>query len=350
MSPKLLLFISAAILTLFCLPRFTRSYTKLRPILRPKRATLASSARQPRELIFPPCELDGVDIALCMAFLVVRICSAAVWRLVTFGFLHSTSGKLEVTRMDDAAGSDGKQYHLPDAQCISLNMPLQADLALQLRQYRAAIRQSAYMDASSAGKLHPLHWPLLFSAIIMPAALLVLASADCPIQPLGSVNVRNVFEIIDHEACTKLLNSSSGANRRETKSPGTDLYIQAKLSRVVLPVRRGWEVSIIVNIIAQTSGRAIFKQTFVLLHNEKHSLADPTAPQEPAPTTSLQALGSALRVSGSDPYLWAKLCRDYNPIHTAYPLARLFGFRQRIMHGNHVAAKAVQAYIDARPE
>ena len=55
-------------------------------------------------------------------------------------------------------------------------------------------------------------------------------------------------------------------------------------------------------------------------------------------------------VSGSDPYLWAKLCRDYNPIHTAYPLARLFGFRQRIMHGNHVAAKAVQAYIDAYPE
>lgn len=44
---------------------------------------------------------------------------------------------------------------------------------------------------------------LLLSAFSEPAVLLLLASRGCPIRPLGSVNVRNRFEVLMPRLCTE---------------------------------------------------------------------------------------------------------------------------------------------------
>lgn len=45
-----------------------------------------------------------------------------------------------------------------------------------------------------------------------------------------------------------------------------------------------------------------------------------------------------LTLTRKDPWLWAAICKDYNPIHISAILAKSFGFQNQIAHGNHVVA------------
>ena len=52
----------------------------------------------------------------------------------------------------------------------------------------------------------------------------------------------------------------------------------------------------------------------------------------------------------NEPSAWARLSKDYNPIHVFPLAARLFGFKGKIAHGNHVVAKGLGAIVKSSPK
>jgi acyl dehydratase len=58
---------------------------------------------------------------------------------------------------------------------------------------------------------------------------------------------------------------------------------------------------------------------------------------------------TSVSLTSNDPYLWATLSKDYNPIHFSSTLAKMFGFKSMIAHGNHVLAKGL-AKLDVHGE
>ena len=110
--------------------------------------------------------------------------------------------------------------------------------------------------------------------------------------------------------------------------------VYTRLDPNLRKVKRGWEVTIIVELVMGND--TLYRQFFTFLQFAKHSTPPPseinhTDPDIP-PSTSVP-------LTSKDPYLWATLSKDYNPIHFSSTLARMFGFRSMIAHGNHVLAK-----------
>ncbi|WVQ95447.1 hypothetical protein IAU59_002544 [Kwoniella sp. CBS 9459] len=180
----------------------------------------------------------------------------------------------------------------------------------------------------------PAHLQLFLSALTEPAMLVLLAKRGCPIDPIGAVNVRNRFEIPDFTLCTAALREPS------------KLYIAAALSEDVVQVKRGWEYSIIVELKSKArEGPLMYRQTFTMLQFAKHRTQPPPISQaESIPTSPI----SQLQLSADDPTLWARLSKDFNPIHISAFAARLLGFRTKIAHGNHVVARAVESVLHAK--
>jgi hypothetical protein len=100
-------------------------------------------------------------------------------------------------------------------------------------------------------------------------------------------------------------------------------------------VKRGWEVTIVVELVLGTD--TLYRQFFTFLQFAKHPIP-PSADKISDPALNRS---SSIRLTGNDPYLWAALSRDYNPIHFSSLLAKLFGFKSMIAHGNHVLAKGL---------
>jgi acyl dehydratase len=220
---------------------------------------------------------------------------------------------------------DGDIYTSP-GKPVSLEIPFRTSPADLIRYNRAA--KTSGIDTTS----HPLHLMLFLSAATEPAMLLLLTKINCPMDPIGGVNVRNRFEIVDPQLLGKKLEefmSEDGVMEQGWK-------IKTRLDPNLRKVKRGWEVTIVVELVLGND--ILYRQFFTFLQFAKHSTpassdinhTDPDI----SPTTSV-------RLTSNDPYLWATLSKDYNPIHFSSTLARLFGFKSMIAHGNHVLAKGL---------
>ncbi|OCF36008.1 hypothetical protein I317_00530 [Kwoniella heveanensis CBS 569] len=215
---------------------------------------------------------------------------------------------------------------------ISVRMPFRSkreDVELYLMASLATCSTEEILDV-------PAHLQLFLSALTEPAMLVLLAKRGCPIDPIGAVNVRNRFELSEPSFCVSAL-----------KDPAR-LYIAAKLSEEVVKVKRGWEYSIIVELKSKNGSRkgdtALYRQIFTMLQFAKHHTPVPPISQADShPTTTV----THIQLTANDPTLWAKLSKDYNPIHMSALAARLLGFKMKIAHGNHVAAKAIEAALQA---
>ncbi|OCF55335.1 hypothetical protein L486_07450 [Kwoniella mangroviensis CBS 10435] len=191
------------------------------------------------------------------------------------------------------------------------------------------------------------HLQLLLSALTEPSMLLLLSKENCPIDPIGSVNVRNKFTLIDLPRCQQTLQNTLD---NESK-PGPGLIAMAKLDQNVRKVKRGWKFTIIVELLLDQTGTdtgngsAIYKQEFTMLEFHKH----PQQPSIPPPnaTTSIN-IGSIgmFDIGEEEPWNWARISKDYNPIHTSSTAAKLLGFKSTIAHGNHIVSKAIQQLSD----
>ncbi|KAF2147648.1 hypothetical protein K461DRAFT_298275 [Myriangium duriaei CBS 260.36] len=187
--------------------------------------------------------------------------------------------------------------------------------------------------------------------------LLLLASSRCPVDPIGAVNVRNRFEVKDLPQCRRLLDQSE-KNLKETYN------IVAMLPKEATPVKRGIETDIIVSImygVSPTQSTEIYRQTFTVLEFVKTAGQPLNASKQTPPESgkshdpdatsarSVSTMSTSFRMERHDPYGWAALCKDYNPIHMSPTVARLFGFKGKIAHGNHVVAKAVESVLSESP-
>ena len=241
--------------------------------------------------------------------------------LYVFGFGHQAPLKVGISK-------GGDQHEMPD---LSLSMPFRVSKQ-DLDQYARAVNLENPEQVLDS----PVQSCLLLSAISMPAMLLLLAHHRSPIRPLGSVNVRNRFEILHPELCYKsVLLDLKGAK------------VRSKLGREARRVKRGLEVDLSVEIVTHDGDNLviIFRQVFTMLQFMKIN-GVPVRPQKVEETGNdetdwLHAKSVPVDLSVESPRAWAAICKDYNPIHMSTFAAKIFGFPGKIAHGNFALASAV---------
>ncbi|GAB7355818.1 hypothetical protein MBLNU459_g6489t2 [Dothideomycetes sp. NU459] len=214
-------------------------------------------------------------------------------------------------------------------------MPLvleRGDLARYTQAIRDKSRPGFDIDFNNAQLL------LLLSSVTEPAMLLLLAKRNCPIRPLGAVNVRNRFELLRQDLCSadRLLNLE-------------DAMVIGSLSSGPRKAKRGLEYDLEIELsVPEDDGRTIvFRQVFTMLQFMKRSNALGSTKNEPKSIRGKSSAAATLPVNMEigDPSKWAAVCKDYNPIHTSAVAARIFGFSGKIAHGNHVVAKAIDELV-----
>lgn len=210
-----------------------------------------------------------------------------------------------------------------------LTMPLRTSQK-DLNAYTLAVERTTQANANWAGPKAT----LFLSALTEPAMLLLLAQSSCKVRPLGAVNVRNRFELLRPDLCTEpTLRSFSGA------------VLTASRSKHVRRVKRGFEVDLILTLdiaAGNLSGTVtVFRQIFTILQFAKtDSTVAQKAESGSVPQASEWTDAVSFNIEYEEPSAWARVCKDYNPIHISAVAAKLFGFPGKIAHGNHVAAKA----------
>lgn len=282
---------------------------------------LLFGSRTTSNLGFSPNELSRFEVECVIAVLLARSVgqSIGIWPTHT----------INETKTSKAASNDGKASStltISGAQ-LTVTMPLKIGKS-DVVAFHDAIGNIATNISSSDGLTM-----LFLSAISEAAQLLLLAKRQCPIKALGAVNVCNKFELLQPKVCRALCNGKVKVGEA-----------RATLSDVVRPRKRGLEFDLIVEIFAgDDRGNPVFRQVFTVLQFQKHKY--PLASEASKERNSLQGqpikLDAKIDMEGKDPQTWAAICKDYNPIHTSWLAAKLFGLPGRIAHGNHVVAKAI---------
>ena len=268
-------------------------------------------ARRQITLNFSPARLSGYDVVVVLTVFLLR----SIWYSISTKWMKVRNGKLleELSR----PSTD---------HALSLCMPLRTSQG-DIDAFSLAVREASKSGFPSSN----VDTLLFLSAVSEPAMLLLLAQKHCKVRPLGSVNVRNRFELLRPDLCTpQYLRSFNGA------------VLNATCSKVVRKVKRGFEIDLTVSVDVPSgqdgSFTTMFRQIFTILQ-----FANVQA--DVSPFSSVNSDPNWLyplpfRVNYDEPSFWARVCKDYNPIHTSTIAAKAFGFPGKIAHGNHVAAKA----------
>lgn len=240
-------------------------------------------------------------------------------------------------------GKDEESYELPE---LMLAMPFRLNEE-DLKKYIAAVNSDTPSSGANSsagphqGPQNPLNSPaqtcLVLSAFSEPVMLLLLAHHRSPVRPLGAVNVRNRFEVLRPDLCSAemLMN--------------TKLVVVAALKQQTRKVKRGLEIDIAVEIASYMDPDVVvFRQVFTMLQFMKFR-TEPALSAPKADGLSIDELSKregwrTFTVSTNAPRRWAKVCKDYNPIHVSSMAAKLFGFSSSIAHGNHALALALAQF------
>lgn len=285
-----------------------------------------------------------MDVALLICLL--------IWKAIQIKLgLRSGAASSVFSAKDESIQNREKalQARLPT---YTLSMPLRL-LPADVEKYLEALAGSdsdprvsnppTNADSIYYNKAHLL---LFLSAVSEPAFLIMLSQPNCPIQPLGAVNVSNRFELLDYISTDWL---TDGWPTDQSSTPPHKINVEVRFLPTARVVKRGIEIDIAVSINTQSTTknppRTCFTQTFTLLEFvrwPKHIAASVAARgTDPTQTSSITKSCTAIRIGHDDPSRWAALCLDYNPIHHLSLAAKAAGFRNRIAHGNHVAARAI---------
>ncbi|KAK6334956.1 hypothetical protein TWF718_010397 [Orbilia javanica] len=233
------------------------------------------------------------------------------------------------------AGTGHRQKLTTIMPKLSVSMPFKVtekDIDLYTKA-TSSTRES--LDADEASKA------LFLSAVTEPCMLLLVAKRKCPIQPLGAVNVRNSFKLYRPELCSLSdLQSAEGA------------MVVATLGSEARIVKRGVEFDLIVELGLKvldgdtTEMKTVFRQVFTMLQfaripkNVKLSEVS-RKPEFEFKLDSEKTPEGQVQLAWSGPRDWARVCKDYNPIHIWSLAAELYGLPGKIAHGNHMAALAL---------
>lgn len=264
-----------------------------------------STSEAHTQLSFQPTALSLLDVSLVILIFLFR------------SLLHSIG--LYPTK---EASNDSSE--LPP---FTLSMPLQMSNK-HLSQYTSAVKHQESEDV----EINNPQLMLFLSSITEPAMLLLLAKRGCPIRPLGSVNVRNRFELLRTDGTPAPLFSAK------------DALVTASLHKEPRRAKRGleYDVETTLSIPDPKTGEQVpvFRQVFTMLQFMKIKEIIPKAAERNTEWTSSSAK-LPVDVGFSEPSSWAAICKDYNPIHISTLAARVYGFSGKLAHGNHVVAKSL---------
>ncbi len=103
---------------------------------------------------------------------------------------------------------------------------------------------------------------------------------------------------------------------------------------------QGFEFDLITEV--QIDNEILWTCTSTLLSRGKFSKEAPASDDESIfEKLAKENSEIGFKVPGNAGRAYAKVCKDYNPIHIATPLAWLFGFKKSIAHGMWVSARAL---------
>jgi len=225
-------------------------------------------------------------------------------------------------------GLSPKRSETEEAPAIGLSMPFSIT-EIQIEEYIQTLSQKHSIPEIMENQQH---LSLLLSALTEPAFILLLCKRNCPIDAIGSVNVRNRFEILNPQACSTLISQRSKRIIRST--------LKSKRRKV----KRGWEYDFVTELV-QPGGESIYRQVFTMLQFTKHGVPPTTNTLDnKEEISSLSKLGE-ISVTGTDTSNWSSLCKDRNPIHLSTLAAKMLGFKGKIALGNLVAAKAIEVLV-----
>lgn len=237
--------------------------------------------------------------------------------------IFGAGNKFEV---NPGSASHGETYFLPDLR-VSMGFKLSKDV---LTRYVKAIGlpgggPNTVFNCSD-------QMCLMLAAFTEPAFLLLLAHSKSPVRPLGSVNVRNSFELLRPDLCNA-----------EMLLGKKNFAIDARLLRETRKVKRGLEIDIRVDLLEAGSNEVVFRQVFTMLQFMKFKKAPAVKPPVKEDDWSVSKDDATFVTRGDLTMAWASICKDYNPIHVSDLAAKAFGFPRRIVHGNHAFALGVSA-------
>ncbi|KAK6541810.1 hypothetical protein TWF694_007591 [Orbilia ellipsospora] len=237
-------------------------------------------------------------------------------------------------------GSQGRPGSIKtEVPKLSVSMPFRLTKQ-DIEQYMIATGSSR-----DAIEKHKVIKALFLSAATEPCMLLVMVKQGCPIQPLGSVNVRNSFEILRPDLCSlDFLEEVEGG------------MVFSTLESPARIMKRGLEYDLSIEFRVPSKSDPnilvpVFRQIHTLLQFTKIPASAKLAEITREPEFQFQLMGKPragqTAVGYSDPTKWARLCKDYNPIHISGIAAKLYGLPGKIAHGNHVAALALKEILNA---
>lgn len=193
------------------------------------------------------------------------------------------------------------------------------DKAIFVEQSRNAKKDDGKKKQNGMGE------GFLLASLTNQLMLLLVVHPALPISPLGAVNVRNRIEVHNPYQPDQVLAAHAVVGGAET-------------GRIT---KRGIEFDIHITVTSPSSQTLILRQIITILapckvpsrSHKTDTKAEQTGEQE----KDFDSIAE-IHFPATAPWSWCNVCGDYNPIHVSSLLARLFGFKGKIAHGNHVVA------------
>lgn len=194
-------------------------------------------------------------------------------------------------------------------------------LTMTLKEYRideTLLSQYNSLCRFKTSDFLPITFPY---AIAGPLHLSMMANKDFPIKGAGLLHLRNRIKY----------------TQKIKTSDSFDLKVSTAKSRFR---PQGFEFDISTTV--ELNGQIYWECKSTFLSRGKFKREDPSSEDEDLfKKMELDKPELSFKVPGNAGRAYAKICKDYNPIHIATPLAWLFGFKKSIAHGMWVSARAL---------
>ena len=164
--------------------------------------------------------------------------------------------------------------------------------------------------------------PITFPYVLAgPLHLALMANKLFPIKGAGLLHLRNRIKY----------------NRQINISEEFVISVKTSESRFR---PQGFEFDIVTEV--EIDGEKFWECKSTFLSRGKFQKEDPpSADEEIFLKMDKGSSNSEFSIPGNAGRVYAKVCKDYNPIHIATPLAWLFGMKRSIAHGMWVSARAL---------
>ncbi|MCA9660717.1 MAG: hypothetical protein KC486_20415 [Myxococcales bacterium] len=188
-------------------------------------------------------------------------------------------------------------------------------------------RLAAFRDVCAAppGPYTPLTWPY---ALVTPLHLHIISAREFPLPALGLVHVRE--QIVQ----TRPIPADA------------ELCFRCRVEGH-RPHRRGVEFDLTTEVCLAPGAAVVWRSTTTALARDRDSRRRATTPTIP---TAVSASGERWSVTEDTGRRYARVSRNFDPIHLHTLTSRWFGFRRPIVHGMWTVARSVSAlHRDAAP-